>query len=238
MSPLLSFFKAGANESSFIKWRAALMELGVQKLNLPDVKEPLKDGEPDPYQMIQVHDYLSVSFFKMDPHVKAASQQIIKTFGMAYPELLAHKYFVNVPMVMGWMYAAMKLFLAPATLKKFHPMSSGKSLALEMPDIKQDLPQEYGGAKGSLQEVGEVIKMKKFDGDVKKEEVAPQSEEAPVAAVKEGDKPQEDVKAEEAAKVKDETEPKAEDAPVADVTEGEKPADEIKATDAGKKDAA
>lgn len=223
------------------------MELGVQKLNLPSITKPIEDGGEDPYQMIQVHDYLSVSFFKMDPHVKTASQQIIKTFGMAYPELLAHKYFVNVPMVMGWMYAAMKLFLAPATLKKFHPMSSGKSLAAEMPEIAQDLPKEYGGGKGSLQETGEMIQMKEFDAETKKEEVPIKAEDAPVAAVKEDDKPAEDVKAEEAkpeakteesAKPEEEVPTKAEKAPVAAVNEGEKTAEETKPAEAEKKDAA
>lgn len=212
------------------------MELGVQKLNLPSITKPLEDGGEDPYQMIQVHDYLSVSFFKMDPHVKTASQQIIKTFGMAYPELLAHKYFVNVPMVMGWMYAAMKLFLAPATLKKFHPMASGKSLAAEMPGIAQELPKEYGGGKGTLPEVGEGIHLKAFEEETKAEEVSTTAEDAPVAAVKEEAKPE--AKVEETDKPKEEVVPAVEEAPVAAVKESEKPAEESKATDAEKKDTA
>ncbi|KAK2673037.1 CRAL-TRIO lipid binding domain [Fusarium oxysporum f. sp. vasinfectum] len=125
------------NVEEFIKWRAAIMEL--------------KGGE-DPYQMIQVHDYLNVSFFRMDPAVKAASKETISVFSMAYPELLAHKYFVNVPAIMGWMFGAMKLFLTPATLRKFHPMTSGTTLATELKGIVSTLPKEYGGQGASVKE--------------------------------------------------------------------------------------
>ena len=128
------------------------MELSVQKLKLDQVTEPIPEGGEDPYQMIQVHDYQNVSFFRMDPAVKAASKETIAVFSMAYPELLAHKYFVNVPAIMGWMFGAMKLFLAPATLRKFHPMTSGTTLATELKDIVSTLPKEYGGQGPSVKE--------------------------------------------------------------------------------------
>ncbi|KAH7158228.1 CRAL-TRIO domain-containing protein [Dactylonectria estremocensis] len=140
------------NVEEFIKWRAAIMELSVQKLNLAAVTEPIPEGGEDPYQMIQVHDYMSVSFFRMDPAVKAASKETISVLSTAYPELLAHKYFVNVPAIMGWMFGAMKLFLAPATLRKFHPMSSGTTLATELKSIVSSLPKEYGGQGPSVKE--------------------------------------------------------------------------------------
>ncbi|RBR03270.1 hypothetical protein FVER53590_02522 [Fusarium verticillioides] len=140
------------NVEEFIKWRAAIMELSVQKLKLDQVTEPIPEGGEDPYQMIQVHDYLNVSFFRMDPAVKAASKETITVFSMAYPELLAHKYFVNVPGIMGWVFGAMKLFLAPATLRKFHPMTSGTTLATELKGIVSTLPKEYGGQGPSVKE--------------------------------------------------------------------------------------
>lgn len=133
------------------------MEVSVQKLNLNQVTALIPDGGEDPYQMVQTHDYLSVSFFRMDPAVKAASRETIQTFSMAYPELLAHKYFVNVPFIMGWMYGAMKLFLAPATLRKFHPMTSGATLASELPKIAATLPKEYGGKGPSVKETGQQL---------------------------------------------------------------------------------
>ncbi|KAL7916340.1 CRAL-TRIO domain-containing protein [Trichoderma velutinum] len=138
--------------TEFIKWRAALMELGVQQLHLNDITEPLPEDGTDKHQMLQVHDYRSVSFFRMDPAVKAASKETISVFSMAYPELLAHKYFVNVPAIMGWMFGAMKLFLAPATLRKFHPMTSGTTLSTELKSIAPSLPQEYGGSGSPVQE--------------------------------------------------------------------------------------
>lgn len=163
------------------------MELSVQQLHLNDIKEPIAEGgdAADPHQMLQVHDYQSVSFFRMDPDVKAASKETIQTFSMAYPELLAHKYFVNVPAIMGWMFGAMKFFLAPATLRKFHPMTSGTTLATELEGITATLPKEYGGQGPSVKE-GLTVTLK--DVVVEKEEVPA---EAPVAAVPDPKVPEE-----------------------------------------------
>jgi len=121
------------------------MELSVQKLNLASATEKIPADGVDPYRMIQVHDYLNVSFLRMDPAVKAASKEVIATFSMAYPELLKEKFFVNVPVLMGWVFAAMKLFLSPETVKKFHPLSYGSSLAGELPTFGKELPVPYGG---------------------------------------------------------------------------------------------
>lgn len=178
------------------------MELSVQKLKLNEAKELIPDDGDDQYQMLQVHDYKSVSFFRMDPNVKAASRETIKTFSMAYPELLAHKYFVNVPAIMGWMYGAMKLFLAPATLRKFHPMTSGTTLATDLTSIVSTLPAEYGG-KGPSANTGETVKLGE-PAPVAAEPAATKDEPAAVA---------EQPKAEEVAKVEEAKveEPKAEE---------------------------
>ncbi|PHH82597.1 hypothetical protein CDD83_3217 [Cordyceps sp. RAO-2017] len=149
----------------FIQWRAALMELGVRKLRLNDITEPPAESDEDPHQMIQVHDYRSVSFFRMDPDVKAASRETIQTLSMAYPELLAHKYFVNVPAIMGWVFGAMKLFLSPATLRKFHPMASGASLAAELGAVGPDLPPEYGGQGPALLQAASTVPLTGVDDD-------------------------------------------------------------------------
>jgi hypothetical protein len=121
------------------------MELSVKELDLASATVPIPPNGIDPYRMVQVHDYLNVSFLRMDPVVKAASKETIQTFGMAYPELLKEKFFVNVPLVMGWVFAAMKLFLSPETIKKFHPLSYGSNLAGELPGFGQELPVAYGG---------------------------------------------------------------------------------------------
>lgn len=142
----------------FIKWRAALMKLSVRKLRLDAVTEPLGAGEY-PYRMVKVHDYRSVSFFRMDPDVRAASRRTIETFFMAYPELLAHKYSVNVPAIMGWVFGAMKLFLAPATVRKFHSMASGAVLAAEMGAVGAGLPEEYGGSGPGVAEQDVTVRL-------------------------------------------------------------------------------
>ncbi|RSM04410.1 hypothetical protein CDV31_010045 [Fusarium ambrosium] len=194
------------NVQEFIKWRAAIMELSVQKLKLDQVTEPIPEGGEDPYQMIQVHDYQNVSFFRMDPSVKAASKETIAVFSMAYPELLAHKYFVNVPAIMGWMFGAMKLFLAPATLRKFHPMTSGTTLATELKGIASTLPKEYGGQGPSVKEGLKISLAEEGEAPVK----------APVAETSVAETPVTEIPASEAA-------PIAEPAPVTDSTPAAEP---------------
>jgi hypothetical protein len=136
----------------FLKWRAALMELSIKELDLASATERIPENGPDPYRMIQVHDYLNVSFLRMDPSIRAASKETIQTFSMAYPELLKEKFFVNVPVLMGWVFTAMKIFLSAETIKKFHPLSYGSNLASEVPEIAEQLPKEYGGKGKDLKE--------------------------------------------------------------------------------------
>ncbi|PQE28531.1 phosphatidylinositol transfer sfh5 protein [Rutstroemia sp. NJR-2017a WRK4] len=138
--------------AEFLEWRAALMELSIRKLDLASATEKIPENGPDPYRMIQVHDYRNVSFLRMDPSIKAASKETIQTFSMAYPELLKEKFFVNVPVLMGWVFTAMKIFLSAETIKKFHPLSYGSSLAGEIPEIAEQLPKDYGGNGQDLKE--------------------------------------------------------------------------------------
>lgn len=135
--------------NEFIKWRVTLMELALQDMSLSTATKPIT-AEYDPYKMFQVHDYKSLSFLRQSPQVKSASAETIKVFAQNYPELLKEKFFVNVPAIMGFVYAFMKLFVAPKTIKKFHPMSNGGNLYAEFGDSKvkglgELLPKEYGG---------------------------------------------------------------------------------------------
>lgn len=128
------------------------MEMALQKLDLSSATAPIT-ADHDPYKMFQVHDYKSISFLRSPPSVKSASQETIKIFAQNYPELLKEKFFVNVPVIMGFVYTFMKLFVAAKTIKKFHPMSNGAGLAHEfgeskIVDLGEKLPKEYGG-KGS-----------------------------------------------------------------------------------------
>ncbi|EXF81672.1 phosphatidylinositol transfer protein sfh5 [Colletotrichum fioriniae PJ7] len=167
------------NVDEFIKWRAALMELSVRKLNLDKVQTAIPDGGEDPYQMIQVHDYLNVSFLRMDPAVKAASSETIRVFAMAYPELLVHKYFVNIPALMGWVFKAMKVFLAPKTIAKFHPLGYGSELGGELPAYKDSLPKDYGGNAEGIKTTGQTVKFAEAEAPVEK----PAADATPVPVV-------------------------------------------------------
>jgi phosphatidylinositol transfer protein SFH5 len=57
---------------------------------------------------------------------------------------------------MGWMYTAMKLFVAKETMKKFTVLSYGNQLAAE---LGPNTPQEYGGSAKELKDVGEGVKL-------------------------------------------------------------------------------
>lgn len=121
------------------------MELSVKELDIASATVEIPENGVDPYRMIQVHDYLNVSFMRMPSEVKVASKEVIQTFGMAYPELLKEKFFVNVPLLMAWVFTALKVFLSPETIKKFHPLSYGTSLAGELPGFGNQLPVSYLG---------------------------------------------------------------------------------------------
>lgn len=133
-------------------WRIALQELGLQLLNLSSATTHISSAF-DPYKITQVHDYKSITFFSQPASVKTASREVIRVFGANYPELLKEKFFVNVPAVMGWLYAAVKLVVPAKTAKKFHPMADGGNLVKEFSSggveggdgIGEKLPREYGG---------------------------------------------------------------------------------------------
>lgn len=130
-----------------MSWRIALQELGLLCLDLSSATSPIS-ATHDPYKITQVHDYKSITFFSQPAAVKTASREVIRVFGQVYPELLKEKFFVNVPAIMGYLYAAIKLVVAAKTAKKFHPMSDGGNLAREFTGeggLREALPSEYGG---------------------------------------------------------------------------------------------
>jgi hypothetical protein len=52
----------------------------------------------------------------------------------------------------------MKIFLSEATIKKFHPLSNGNSLAREIPGFGDQLPTIYGGKGKDITEEGVTVK--------------------------------------------------------------------------------
>jgi len=134
------------------------MELSIQKLDLANATKPIPDyGEgPDSYQGIQIHDYLNIRFLRQDPRVKAATNKIIETFSAYYPETLSRKLFINVPVVMGWVFQAFKLILSKETIRKFTVLSYGNRLASE---LGPGVPEVYGGKGKSLEQMGDTVKL-------------------------------------------------------------------------------
>ena len=135
------------------------MELAVKDLKLGEATSVMDYNGEDPYQMVQVHDYLNVSFLRMNPNVKAATKKTIEVFAMAYPELLREKFFVNVPALMGWMFTAMKVFLSKNTTRKFHPITNGVNLAREFPSLVDKFPKAYGGKSEELQKSARTVNL-------------------------------------------------------------------------------
>ncbi|KZF21195.1 CRAL/TRIO domain-containing protein [Xylona heveae TC161] len=144
--------------NGFLRWRVALMERSIAQLNLSSATTSIPDhgAGADPYTIMQIHDYLSVKFLRMDPNIKAASKKTIEIFQAHYPETLSRKFFVNVPVVMGWVFGAVKLVLAKETVRKFTVLSYGEYLVNE---LGSNVPKAYGGKGPELKELGETVKL-------------------------------------------------------------------------------
>ncbi|KAK6425385.1 Non-classical phosphatidylinositol transfer protein (PITP) [Oleoguttula sp. CCFEE 5521] len=158
--------KTFGNVDAFIRWRVALMELTLYRLALNSATFSIPDYGlgPDPYQASQIHDYLSVSFFRQPAEVKASSSRIISLFSKYYPETVSYKYFVNVPIVMQWMMGTMKMLLSSDAVRKMTWMTYGSELVRYLGDR---VGKESGGKGLSPGEVGQTVR---YDAgnDVKK----------------------------------------------------------------------
>lgn len=80
--PSILYLEMLTRENSFVRWRVAQMELTIAQLKLNAASQTIPDyGQgPDPYTAINVHDYLSVSFFRQPAEIKASSSKIIDLF--------------------------------------------------------------------------------------------------------------------------------------------------------------
>lgn len=199
------------------------MELAVKELKLEEATSVIDYNGEDPYQMIQVHDYQNLSFLRLNPTIRNASKQTIDIFSTAYPELLREKFFVNVPAIMGWMFAAMKVFLSKNTIRKFHPITNGANLAREF-SFGDELPKTYGGKAPELKESGRTVPLEDDTAEpAKEEEPAKEStkeeakEETPKEETSKEEAPKEEAAKEEPAKA----EPaKEEPAPATEAKDG------------------
>lgn len=93
--------------------------------------------------IVQIHDYADTSMFSMSSITRRASKSTIQIFADHYPELLATKFFVNVPRVLAWVFGAISNFLSKETVAKFVVLSDARELNKYI-DLDQ-LPERYGG---------------------------------------------------------------------------------------------
>lgn len=184
----------------FLRWRVGIMERSLAMLDFS------KPGAGS--MLLQIHDYKNVSFLRLDAETKRASKETIRVFQSYYPETLERKFFVNVPLMMQWVFGFVNRFLSRETMAKFVVLSDGKDLSKTLGDW---VPREYGGKGGSIAEMG--VKVEKVEGEKAKTEPEAVSgvESAPVDTAT-----QADAKAESAPEVETKVESVSEAPTVAD----------------------
>lgn len=129
-----------ADLDAFLRWRVGLMERGIAQLDF---------SQPERSIMDQVHDYMNVSFLRMNPAARKGSQAVVQVFQDYYPELLRAKYFVNIPLLMMWVFKFVRMRMDAKTADKFHVVHNGPDLASH---LGQWVPKTYGGSGKPLHE--------------------------------------------------------------------------------------
>lgn len=123
-----------ADLDDFIRWRIGLHERALTYLDFSNDKLAT---------MNQVHDYMNVSFLRLNSGVRKSSKTIINLFQEYYPETLSDKYFVNIPLLMMWVFKLISSFTSGDTASKFHVVHDGAQLSKELGDW---VPKQYGGS--------------------------------------------------------------------------------------------
>ena len=121
----------------FLRWRVGLMERGLREIDFVNTDA-----------MVQVHDYAGVSMSSRDANSKKAAGEASKLFQDYYPELLAAKFFVNVPSLFTWIFWLFKPLVSAQTLAKMKVVGTGPQVIGNelLPVIPADqLPTQYGG---------------------------------------------------------------------------------------------
>lgn len=92
----------------------------------------------------------------MPTTVCISTQSCVESANEIVAETMSRKFFVSVPLIMSWMFTAMKVLLSKETTKKFVVMSYATSLA---GDLGPNVPETYGGKGEPLDKVGQTIKV-------------------------------------------------------------------------------
>eukprot|EP01111_Echinosteliopsis_oligospora_P019627 TRINITY_DN9581_c0_g1_i1.p1 TRINITY_DN9581_c0_g1~~TRINITY_DN9581_c0_g1_i1.p1 ORF type:complete len:406 (-),score=105.25 TRINITY_DN9581_c0_g1_i1:99-1316(-) len=128
-------FEAQGGIDRFIRWRVQLMETAIQQLDMDKIED-----------MVIIHDYNGASMLKMDANMKAASKTLIELFQKYYPELLARKFFINIPWFFEAVYSVVSLLVNERTKSKFVLCSKDSIREKLISYIPvENLPREYGG---------------------------------------------------------------------------------------------
>ncbi|EFA84049.1 cellular retinaldehyde-binding/triple function domain-containing protein [Heterostelium album PN500] len=133
-------FKDGVDQ--FLRWKVAQMERSIQLLSETSGGFRAYDRE----SIVVVHDYKDVSMLSMDKRTKQASKATIALLQDNYPEMLARKFFINVPWFFERLYAFFSSFTNDRTRKKFI-ICSNKTYRRELLQFidADSLPARYGG---------------------------------------------------------------------------------------------
>ncbi|GAM29084.1 hypothetical protein SAMD00019534_122600 [Acytostelium subglobosum LB1] len=128
-------FKDGVTQ--FLRWKVAQMESAIAQLAA---------GGWSQENMVVVHDYKDVSMLGMDKRTKQASRETIQLLQDNYPEMLARKFFINVPWFFEKLYGFFTAFSNERTRKKFI-VCGNKTYRKELLQFidAESLPTKYGG---------------------------------------------------------------------------------------------
>ncbi|KAF5103011.1 hypothetical protein D0Z03_000301 [Geotrichum reessii] len=192
----------------FLRWRVGIMERSIALLDFSSIETSY---------IVQLHDYHNVSFIFLDSPTKAASKATIELFQNYYPEFLNVKYFVNIPIVMSWLYSFVKLLVSKETSDKFRVIANGADLAATAGNW---VPKKYGGIADGFDEIA-VKQIEPIDATLID---APRPEKK----VKPATKTDSTTEAVETAEASEPTEASK----AVEIAEDSKPADDAKSTNA------
>ena len=147
-----------ANTVRFFEWYVALMELAAHELKIDESTTVMDYDGPDPYKMLQVQDFRKLSYLWMYLKIRPFVKWTMDTIPLAYPGLLAERYFVNIPATKGCKFRLPKVFRGRDTTRRFYPISDGATLGPKLsPTLQLGIPQVYGGSgqplRGNAREV-------------------------------------------------------------------------------------
>lgn len=128
-------FEDNGGIDKFVRWRVQLMEKAILRLDMEKIED-----------MVIVHDYNNVSLLSMDKNTKLASKTLIALFQDNYPELLARKFFVNIPWFFESVFNVLTALASQRTKEKFVVCSKSslrEKLLVNVP--VENLPTAYGG---------------------------------------------------------------------------------------------